>query len=100
MAITTAPGALTAAVRLIGTSTHVVVDHARSGGDRDEDERAHELDDHPDPQWPVAQRVLLEPDEVSLPDEIGRLLGSPRSGIHWPERRPTRDPLFVVLVRR
>jgi len=46
-----------------------MVDHAGPGRDRDQDEGAEELDDEPDPQWPLPEGVLLEPDQVVAPEQ-------------------------------
>ena len=51
----------------------VVVDHARPGGHGDQQERPGELDDEPDPQRPLLEHVLIEPDQVA-PLEGGGVL--------------------------
>ena len=84
MAITTAPGAITAAVRLIGPSPDVVVDHARPGGHGNQDEGPDELDDQPDAERPVLEGVLGEADHEAVaqhrvPGQV-ELLGGQRLG--------------------
>jgi len=56
----------------------MVVDHPGSSGRSDQHERSHELDDHPDPQRPLPERVFLEPDQVAAPQRrrvVGILIG-------------------------
>src|SRR5262249_31777935 len=82
----------------------VVVDHAGSGRDRHQDERAQELDDEPGPQRPLPEGVFLESDQVATP-ERGRVLriqiGRNVRHLTFPLfSRPTKCQLLVVAWAR